>query len=165
MAENPFTSTAAPAPAALDYAAIAKSDPQIISGAHWFWWIVGLSLINTIVAHSGGSMSFVMGLGFTLIADAAFQEFKVIAFAIDVLFLGFFFGMGWFARQGHVWAFIAGIVVYVLDSAIYLYFQDWLPFGFHALALFYIVRATGRLRSAIKATREAPVAAPPPLAS
>ncbi len=162
MPDSPFV--ASDTTPRLDYAAIAKSDPQIISGARWFWWIAGLSLINTIVAHTGGTMSFVMGLGFTLIADAFFQQYKVIAFAIDLCFLGFFFAVGWFGTKGRLWAFILGIVVYVLDSCIYLYFQDWLPLGFHALALFYIIRATGLLRTAVKAAKETSPAAPPPLA-
>jgi len=163
MSDNPFVT---PTLTSQDYAAIAKSDPAIISGARWFWWIAGLSLINTIVAHTGGNMSFVMGLGFTLIADAVFHEYMVIAFIIDLFFLGFFVAIGWFATKGRVWAFIVGIVVYVLDLAIYLYFQDWLPVAFHALALFYIFRAMGTLRTAIKAAKEpAPVVTPPPLAS
>lgn len=110
-------------------------------------------------------MSFVMGLGFTLIADAFFQQYKAIAFAIDLCFLGFFFAAGWFGTKGHLWAFILGIVVYVLDSCIYLYFQDWFPFGFHVLALFYIIRATGILRTAIKTAKAAPPTEPPPLAT
>ncbi len=163
MPDSPFV--ASETSARPDYAAIAKTDPQIISGARWFWWIAALSLINTVVAHSGGNMSFVMGLGFTLIADGVFHEYVAIAVIIDLLFLAFFFAMGWFAGKGQVWAFVLGIVVYVLDSCIYLYFQDWLPVGFHALALFYIIRATIILRKAIKTAAEpAPVATPPPLA-
>lgn len=158
MSDNQFTAT--PAPAALDYDAIAKATPEIVSGAKWFWWIVGLSLVNSVIAHTGGNTSFVMGLGFTQVADAMFESFKPVALAIDLLILGFFFAMGWFGSKGRQWAFITGIVVYSLDTLIYLAFQDWMPVGFHGLALFYIVRALLKLREAIKAAL-VPPAAPP----
>jgi hypothetical protein len=169
MADNPFTAppAEAPAPAAsLDYAAIAQANPQVISGARWFWWIAGLSLVNSVLLHSGSNTSFVIGLGFTLVADGFFQALKPIAFAIDALALAFFFGLGWFAGKGHVWAFITGIVFYVLDAGIYFYFEDWMPLAFHAFALFYIIRATTQLRAAIAAAKTAPAAdAPPPVAA
>jgi hypothetical protein len=167
MADNPFTTSAttpplvSAAPAALDYAAIARSDPQIISGARWFWWIAGLSLVNTVLIHSGSDTSFVIGLGFTLVADAIFQAIKPIAFAIDALALGFFFAMGWFAGKGRLWAFLVGIVCYVLDAGIYLFFQDWMSLAFHALALVYLAKATISLRGAIQAAKFA-VKAPTP---
>lgn len=161
MAENPFTSPAADAPppvaaaapaapAPLDHAAIAAAQPEIVSGARWFWWIAGLSLVNTVLMHTGANTTFVIGLGFTLIADAVFQELKPIAFAIDALALGFFFAMGWFATKGRLWAFYTGIACYTLDALIYLYFQDWMPLAFHGLALFYMIKATITLRSAIQ---------------
>jgi uncharacterized membrane protein YvbJ len=34
---------------------------QMKSGAAWFFWIAGLSLINSIIIHSG--WSFIIGLG------------------------------------------------------------------------------------------------------
>ena len=167
MAENPFTAPSAGGPAAtaqIDPAVVAQANPQIISGARWFWWIAGLSLVNSAIMHGGGQTSFVIGLGFTLVADAVFQALKPIAFLIDAVAIGFFFGIGWFAGKGRVWAFITGIVFYVLDAGIYLYFQDWMPLAFHAFALFYIIRATTQLRADLAVARTAPPAAvtPPP---
>lgn len=163
MADNPFTAPstpATPAPAAVDHAALAAAHPQVISGAQWFWWIAGLSLVNSVLIHSGSNTSFVIGLGFTLVADGLFQTVKPIAFAVDALALGFFFGLGWFARKGQVWAFITGIVFYVLDAGIYLYFEDWMPLAFHAFALFYIVRAMMQLRAALAAAKTVPPVTP-----
>jgi CubicO group peptidase (beta-lactamase class C family) len=166
MAENPFTDAAAAKPAALNYPEIAKSNAEIGSGANWFYWIAGLSLVNSVLTHGGSDTSFVIGLGFTLIADNLFKELAVIAYVIDALALAFFIGMGWFAGKGRFWAFVTGMVFYTLDAGIYLMFQDWMPFGFHVLALFYMGRGAMKLREAIKAAQNpAPAAAPPPLAS
>lgn len=172
MAASPFTEPTAPAPAAapaIQPALVAASDPQIISGARWFWWIAGLSAVNTVLIHSGSDTSFVIGLGFTLIADSIFSEMKAIAFAIDAVAIGSFVALGWFSGRGHIWAFLTGIVLYAIDALIYLPVQQWLSVGFHVFALFFIFRAMMRLREGLKAARAAAVVtdtttAPPPLA-
>lgn len=130
-------------------AAIAAGTPGVASAARWFWWIAGLSLVNTILIHSGSQTSFVVGLGFTLIADVAFQTLKPIAFAIDAFAVGFFILFGWLALRGYFWAFMIGAVVYALDALIYLKFGDMMPLGFHLFALFFIIRGAFALRSAI----------------
>lgn len=127
-----------------------ETTPGVANGAKWFWWIAGLSLVNTVLIHSGSDTSFVVGLGFTLMADALFQSVKAIAFAIDAVALGFFFLMGYLSLRGHFWAFIVGAVVYAGDALIYLYFQDFMSVAFHGLALFYIVKGALGLRAALK---------------
>ena len=138
---------------------LAQSDPLIVSGARWFWWIAGLSLVNTILINSDSNTSFVIGLGFTLVADAMFREMQFVAFAIDAVAIGTIFILGWFAGRGHVWAFITGIILYAVDAFIYVRFEDWMPVGFHMFALVFIVRGMLLLRQAIKATRLPPVIA------
>lgn len=132
-------------------AAIASGTPNVASAARWFWWIAGLSLVNTVLIHGGSETSFVIGLGFTMIADVAFSAFKPVAFALDGLAIGFFVLMGWLALRGHFWAFILGALVYALDGLIYLKFGDMMPFGFHLFALFFIVRGAFALREALLA--------------
>lgn len=127
-----------------------ETTPGVASGAKWFWWIASLSLVNTVMIHSGSDTSFVVGLGFTMLADVMFQSMKAIAFAIDAVAVGFFFLMGFMALRGHFWAFILGAVVYVGDVLIYLYFQDFMSVAFHGLALFYIVKGALGLRTALK---------------
>ncbi len=39
-------------------------------GANWFYWVAGLSLVNSAVILGGGSIFFVIGLGVTLMADS-----------------------------------------------------------------------------------------------
>lgn len=154
---NPFVQGAV----SIDRKAIAENTPGVASSAKWFWWIAGLSLVNTVMVHSGSQTSFVMGLGFTLLADVAFQSMKLIAFAVDAVAIGFFVGMGFAALRGHLWAFYVGAAFYTLDGLIYLYFEDYMPVAFHALALVYIVRGTMALRGALQAAEER--AAQPPV--
>ena len=130
-------------------AQVAAANPLVQSGARWFWWIAGLSLVNTVLFHSGSDTNFVIGLGITALSDAVFASNKAIGFAVDALVLGFFFLMGLKARQGHLWAFVLGVVVYALDALLYVRFAEWMPVGFHVLAVFFIVRGAMTLRASL----------------
>jgi hypothetical protein len=141
---------------------VAESTPGVISAARWFWWIAGLSLVNTLLIHGGSDTNFVVGLGFTMITDVAFQSIKGVAFAIDAVALIFFFLMGRYAQRGHVWAFVVGGVVYLGDALIYLVFQDFMPLAFHGLALFYIGRGAWVLRASLKEAETLVFSAPAP---
>ena len=121
------------------------------SGANWFYWIAGLSLINSLmVLLFEGEWSFVIGLGITQIFDAvamavaeetfgeAAMTIILIAFALDVLVALFFALLGWLANTRHTWAFVVGMVLYALDGLLFLVVQDWVSIGFHGVALFYL---------------------------
>ena len=43
---------------------------RVKSSANWFYWIAGLSVVNSIVVHTGSSWSFIAGLGITQLIDA-----------------------------------------------------------------------------------------------
>ncbi|MFT3805450.1 hypothetical protein [Arenimonas sp.] len=132
--DTPYTPPAAPAMQE------SPVSPAVQSAGRWFYWIVGLSVINTIMSMSGSTTSFVMGLAMTAVSDALFSEMKIIAFAIDAVVLAFFAFVGMQAVRGRLWAFYLGIVVYAIDALIYLAFGDWMPVAFHGLALFFIAR-------------------------
>src|SRR5262249_28704638 len=94
------------------------SDPVVQSAARWFWWIAGLSVVNTVLAHSGSDSNFVIGLGITSVADAMFANAKIVAFVVDAIAVGFFFFMGLKAQAGKAWAFYVGLAAYALDALI-----------------------------------------------
>ena len=117
-------------------------EKRLHSGAGWFFWIAGLSLVNSLIALGGSDRRFIVGLGITQIFDAVGQEIggggKAAVLVLDVIVAGIFVMFGIFARKRHTWSFITGMVLYGLDGLICLLIGEWLPFGFHALALFYI---------------------------
>ena len=117
------------------------------SGAGWFYWIAGLSLITSIISLSGGSWSFLAGLGITQVFDGfaigleksgSNSLIKVFAFFLDVLAATFFIVVGIFAKKGKKPAYIIGGVLYVIDTVILLAFTEWFGAAFHAFALFQI---------------------------
>ena len=59
---------------------------QMQSGARWFYWIAGLSLINSIAAVSGSNWSFLAGLGITqLISGFALGLAEDVGGAVNVI--------------------------------------------------------------------------------
>lgn len=119
---------------------LADLQSNLQSSARWFYWITGLSLINTIIIFSGGGVSFIVGLGITQIIDGivfeASSTAKFIALFINVSISGMFAIFGYFALKQEKWAFIVGMVLYFLDGLIFLLVSDWLSIGFHAFVLF-----------------------------
>jgi hypothetical protein len=125
-----------------------KIENKIKVGADSFLWIAGLSLINSIVTLFGGSWRFLMGLGATLFVDAfaigiaraigsdsASIIVRIIAFIIDIGILGIFVALGILARKKHKWAFIVGIVLYGLDTLVFLIGFDIVNIVFHIFIL------------------------------
>jgi hypothetical protein len=130
-------------------------DNRIRSGLNWFYWIAGLSLINTIIYLFGKNFTFVVGLGVTQIIDGFLSAManrigeggiivRFIGFAIDVLIAGIFVVFGFLGKKQYRWPIIIGMILYAIDGVILLLFQDIFSAGFHAFALFGIV---GGLRS------------------
>jgi hypothetical protein len=121
-------------------------DSKARNGINWYFWIAGLSLVNTIIFLIGNSLTFVVGLGATQIVDgfmyALAKEFgtggsivRLIGFAIDVFIAGIFVAIGVLGRKGYRAPIIIGMVLYVIDGIILLLFQDYFGAGFHAYAL------------------------------
>ncbi len=121
------------------------------AGASWFYWIGGLSLVNTAIALFGGTVRFVFGLGITdlisSLAAYARQEqadvaeplswvavvTTVIAAAVLALF-------GWLSQRRLLWAYAIGMALYLGDGILCLIFQDYLAVAVHAIALFLLFR-------------------------
>lgn len=106
---------------------------SFLNGAGWFWWIAGLSVVNSIAAHLGLGIGFLFGLGVTQVVDAVVP--LPVAIAVDAAAAGVFFAFGWMARRRHTWAFIVGATLYVLDGLIMVPLQLWFAAAFHVFAL------------------------------
>jgi len=117
---------------------------RVRAGAKWFYWIAGLSMINSLAVISGGNFHFVVGLGVTSVVDAMARQVGSMGSVLDVVINGFVSGVfvlfGYFAVKGQRWAFLVGMGLYALDGLLLLGAKDFLGMGFHAYALFAIYR-------------------------
>lgn len=117
---------------------------QLKSGASWFYWIAGMSLINSIAAATGSDWRFIVGLGATQIFDAFGAGFggagKAVTLALDLLAVGLLVLFGIFGYKRHLWAFIVGMGLFALDTLVFLLVKDWLGVAFHVFVLFCLFR-------------------------
>jgi hypothetical protein len=152
--QSAFGSAPGAVPQTMPAAATPAADPamqgQLKSGASWFYWIAGLSLVNSISAVSGSDWRFILGLGITQVFDAFGAGFggggPIVALVLDLMAAGVFILFGVFAHKRHTWAFIVGMVLFGLDGVIFLLAQEWLGVGFHVFALYCLFRGLSACR-------------------
>lgn len=113
-------------------------------GAGWFYWIAGLSVINSVIILSGSNWHFLAGLGITdiisFVAIKAGSAGTITAIALDAIVAAVFIMFGVFATKGQTWAFIVGMTFYGLDALLLIPLEMWLGIAFHAFALFQIFK-------------------------
>ena len=126
-----------------------KSENILKGGASWFIWIALLSIINSIlILFFEGKFGFIIGLGITQLLDNVLLALynnnldplmKLIAFTADLIIFLFFVLIAYKAgKKSKIW-FMIGIIIYSIDSLLFLFFKDWLSLAFHFLALFAII--------------------------
>jgi hypothetical protein len=112
------------------------------SGAGWFYWIAGFSVVNTICVLTGQNWGFALGLAATAYLDGMAAGMgsgaSLVPIILNVLVVTMVVLFGFFAGKGHAWAFILGMVVLVLDTALTGLFEMWMSLALHLFALFCI---------------------------
>jgi hypothetical protein len=150
---------------------MAKQTQLVQSGANWFIWIAGLSLVNSVLFAIGSNWAFFLGLGATQFVDAFGKEIitgttgQVLALAVDLVIAGIFVGLGLVSRSGAMWSFIVGMVLLVLDALLLAWVTDWAAVAFHGLALFFVVRGfqASRRFTALRTASALPAGIVPPI--
>ncbi len=135
-------------------AAQIQIENQFKSGASWFFWIAGLSLVNSAALFSGSSWHFIIGLSITQFIDAVAKSihgpyapaFLTVALMMDLGFASLFVLLGIWAKQKSGTAFILGIILYGFDTVMLLFIGSIIGIIFHVLALVFIFRGYQSLR-------------------
>jgi hypothetical protein len=130
----------------IEYAQHAELNRRYRGGANWFYWIAGLTIVTSLIAAFGGGWRFLLSLGTTQIIDAVAQEVstelgsapKVIALVLDLIVSGTFVVIGYLANKKYLWAYMAGMVVFLLDGLVTLVIQDWIGVIAHGVVLFFM---------------------------
>ncbi len=146
------------------------------SGANWFLWIAGLSIINSVLVRTGSHTQFIVGLGASQAADGIGQVMAkqgnapagaVFSAVVSVFMVAIFVLFGIFARRRARWAFYVGMIVYAVDALIFLLVRDMLGLGFHALVLYFLYKGlvAGNQLEKLEAALAAPAlnTGPPPI--
>ncbi len=150
--------------------AVATLQRRVKSGASNFYWIAGMSVINSLIYIFGAGLTFVIGLGITQLIDGFAHGLAIrlpgneillrgFGLLIDILIAGVFVAFGYFAAKGHKVVFIVGMVLYGVDALLMLAFADWVGFLFH---LFFLFLLFGGLQALNKLGTLAPQTVPDP---
>jgi len=139
------------------------------SGANWFYWIAGLSLVTSIVSFSGGGWRFMISLFTTQVFDGLAEGLsgdlggapKVVALVLDTFVTALFVLFGVLAGKKMLWAYMIGMIAFALDGLGCLLFQDWIGALAHAVVLFLLARGYMAGREMLS-LEQAMAQAPPP---
>lgn len=137
-------------------------EQKLSSGANWFYWIAGLSVVNSLANFFELGWNFAVGLGITQFFDGLGIYLRsegsttpVLAgiLVMSLVIAGLFFVIGVFANRRIITAFVIGIIIYVADSALMLLVGDILGIIIHAIALFFIIRGFLAARQLLRSNK------------
>lgn len=123
-------------------------DPEVRKGANWFYWKAALTVINSIIILTGTIWTFFLGLGITQIIQGfaigiademgtkGISGVHLIAFVISLFCAGFVGLLGYFAGHGQKWAYIFGLVIFILDGFLYLITGSILGVIIHGIGIY-----------------------------
>lgn len=123
-------------------------EDEIKAYGNWFYWIAGLSLVNTLILiMTEGKFVFIFSLGANQIVNTMFASNTTDAkLAIGLLFADIliscvFVLFGYLGHLGKKWGYILGITLYLLDTLL-LFWQkgDIKAIAFHVFALVFMFR-------------------------
>lgn len=116
-----------------------RTENEYKSGARWFYWIAAMSIINEVSFQIHMSWNFAIGLGITQATNVFFQN-GVVSGIVTLILAGVFLFFGKMAHKGYIWAFRAGMIVYSLDGMLFVLVKDYIGFGIHVFALYFMYR-------------------------
>lgn len=129
------------------------------NGINWFYWIAGLSLVNSIIYLAGGTTNFVGGLGITQLVDgimfAIAEDFganggviwRSVGFGFDLFIAAIFVGIGFLGQKRYRWIVGLGMLMYAVDGLIFVWVKEWFGVAFHAWALWGLWRGLQAINS------------------
>jgi hypothetical protein len=117
------------------------------SGANWFYWIAGLTLITSIITFGGGNWRFLISLGTTQVIDGIAAALSAelgsapqfIGLVLDVFLIAIFVLFGVLANKKLLWAYILGMAAFVVDGLVSLLIQDLTGVVVHVVVLIFMV--------------------------
>jgi hypothetical protein len=142
------------------------------SGANWFYWVAGLTLITSIITIGGGDWRFLISLGTTQIIDAFAVVLSeqlggatmAIALVLDIFITALFVFFGVMAGKKMLWIYMLGTVLFGFDGLISLMIGDWIGVLAHGFVLFFMIRGYMAGRDMVALEREI-AQQPPPVES
>jgi hypothetical protein len=125
----------------------------------WFGAIAAFSLINSLLIFFKSSVTFVIGLGATMIVDgfitgarqqatpALASVLTVIGILINLILIGVFVLIWFLSNRGSRAVYITGMVLYLLDALLFVLFKDFVGVAFHVFFLYMLIGGYGFIKA------------------
>ena len=124
-------------------------------GSGWFYWIAGLSVINSLVMFFGINWGFALGLAVNDFITVALEDSsRGLALVLELLVIGLFVGLGVFASRKQRWAFVVGGLLFALDTLLMLLEFSIIGVIIHLVALWAFFKGFQACGEWKKACRE-----------
>jgi len=131
----------------------------------WFVTIAVFSLINSLLLFFKSGVTFVIGLGITMIVDGIILSAKesatgavatflmVAGFLINLVLIGVLVLIWSLSKRGSKAAYIIGVTLYLLDGLLFLLVKDWIGLAFHMFFLYMLIGGYGFIKARTNAEK------------
>lgn len=121
-------------------------ESAIRGSAGWFAWIGGISLINSLLIFFQSHLYFPIGLGLSTaklgvasgIREATGVDVSLFGLIASFIMPILFFWIWRKSRKGNQRVYLAGMIIYAIDTLFCVLVQYWFGVGLHLFALFFI---------------------------
>lgn len=105
--------------------AVASLSSAVSNSGGRFYWVTGVSVLNTLLTLLNTGIFFPSGLMVTLLSDFAIRGstipgLRVFCIIFNLFSYGLYLLLGYFAVRRQQWALITGFVLYTLDTLLML---------------------------------------------
>ena len=124
-----------------------KQENLIKNNASWFLFIAIMSIANTILILSNQNFHFAIGLGISElilvvmyygVQQATGIDLTVVSFILTLLVPAFFIWVWAKSKKKNQNVYLAGAIVYGVDTLISVFFKLWIGVAVHLLCLWFI---------------------------
>ena len=121
----------------------------VSGGASWFLWIGILSMINLIFLITQQNVQFLVGLGLNYVILGISDGIRIsmeidlmpLAYVLTFIVSGLYLLIWHKSKNENKTAYLIGLIIYGLDTVVFVFSKDWFCLGFHIFAI--IMLSTG----------------------
>jgi hypothetical protein len=119
--------------------------PQVREAAHWFFWVVAVTTMDSLFVIFGSQIHRFTDLGVVALLDS-FAGVRPIAHVMANGWLGtLLLFLGFSALEGKRTAFSIGLALYACDLALLVVAHDFFSIPFHVFVLYQLYRGLAAL--------------------
>lgn len=134
---------------------------MIRGGASWFLWIAILSILNIIALIANQNLQFIAGLGINYVILGVIngiqvvtgQNIMLIGYALAFLVSGSFVLIWKKSKKGNKAVYLTGLIIYALDTVIFIFTKEWFTVGFHVFAFIILISGYDALLTRIRESK------------